>query len=156
MPAVKQSPGTAFDIRMAAGGPADADVGRGLSNLLQIELQKDDNRLHPDASSPDEIISCSIVAYQTPPATQYVRQETQFQKGRPVQVAVPYYKVTGLLTITYQVSDAHKKTLDAGTTTAHYSREFQAGTNKATDESLSSKVTNPFKRIAGKKERTKP
>jgi hypothetical protein len=151
MPAVIQLPGTAFDVRMAGGGPADADVGRELSNLLLIELQKDDDRLHSDPSSPDEIISCSIVAYQTPPPTQYVRQETQFPQGRAVQVGVPYFKVTGLLTITYQVSDAHKRTLDAGTITANYSREFKAGTNEASDESLSSKVTNPLKRIVGKK-----
>ena len=151
LPAAIQLPGTAFDIRMAAHGPADSDVGGGLTNLLSVELQKDDNRLHSDPNSPDEIISCSVLAYQTPPPISYVRQETVFQKGHAVQVAVPYYKVTGLLTITYQVSDARKRTLDAGTITGNYSREFQAGTNAATDESVSSRLTNPFKRMAGKK-----
>ncbi len=73
------------------------------------------------------------------------------QKGKSLEQPVQYYKVTGTVTVTYQAKDGGSRVLDSDTITASYSQEFQAGTNQATGESLQDKVTNPFKRLAGKK-----
>jgi hypothetical protein len=81
----------------------------------------------------------------------YSRNEVVFQKGRNVEQPVQYYKVTGVVSVTYQAKDGQSRILDSDTITANYSQEFQAGTNQATGESFQSKVTSPFKRLAGKK-----
>ncbi|MGH9702859.1 MAG: hypothetical protein ACRD4K_05750, partial [Candidatus Acidiferrales bacterium] len=107
------------------------DLASALSDLLLVTLQKNDTRLHVDKTSPDVVITYSIITYQTPPPTTFIRQETQLQKGKLVQVPVQYFKVTGELSIAYQALDSKKRPLDAGTIDKKYSQDFQAGTNQA-------------------------
>lgn len=68
-----------------------------------------------------------------------------------MQQPVMYYKVTGSVNVAYQAKDGQSRVLDSDSIAANYSQEFQAGTNQATGESFQSKVTSPFKRLAGKK-----
>jgi len=73
------------------------------------------------------------------------------KKGVPEQQN-QYYKVTGEVTISYQVKDAHAHTLDSDNIVENYSQTYQSGTNQADGESAASKVSDPFKRLAGKKD----
>ena len=131
LPGLIHLPGNGIDIRPVVRDPTQRDLAQALSDLLLVTLQKNDTALHSDKTSPDVVIAYSIITFQTPPPTTSVRQETQLQKGKFVQVPVQYYKITGELTIAYQATDAHKRALDAGTITKKYAQEFQAGTNQA-------------------------
>lgn len=148
LPAVIQLPGTTVDVRIVSRGPAGADLANNLANLTLVQLQKNDNHLRSDPSSPDSVIAYSVIAYQPLRTTPFSRQETQLQKGKLVQVPVRYNKITGQLTVTYQVFDSHKRALDADTITANYSRDFAQKTNQAADQnqtnSITSKIRNPF------------
>jgi len=151
MPAAVRLPGPGFDVQVNAHDAGNADSARMLSDLLTNELQKYDKKLQVKATSPDELIHCTIMTFQIPPPVPYTRNEVVLQKGKSVEQPVQYYKVTGTVNITYQAKDSQARTFDSDSVTASYSQEFQAGTNQATGESLESKVTNPFKRLAGKK-----
>jgi hypothetical protein len=151
MPAAIHLPGPGFDVKVTAHDANNADAAQLLTDLLTTELQKYDHKLQVKPSSPDELIRCTITTFQIPPPVSYVRNEVMLQKGRSSQQPVQYYKVTGSLSVTYQARDGQSRVLDSDGVTATYSQEFQAGTNQATGESLQAKVTNPFKRLAGKK-----
>ena len=151
MPATVHLPGPGFDVKVNAHDSGNADAARMLSDLLTNELQKYDKKLQVKATSPDEVIHCTIMTFQIPPPVSYTRNEVVMQKGRSLEQPVQYYKVTGAVSVTYQAKDGQARVLDSDGVTANYSQEFQAGTNQATGESLESKVTNPFKRLAGKK-----
>lgn len=151
MPASVHLPGPGFDVQVNAHDAGNADSARMLSDLLTNELQKYDKKLQVKATSPDELIHCTIMTFQIPPPVPYMRNEVVLQKGKSVEQPVQYYKVTGMVNITYQAKDGQARNLDSDSVTANYSQEFQAGTNQATGESFQSKVTSPFKRLAGKK-----
>lgn len=147
LPALIHLPGTAIDIRPVVRDQANGDVAQALSDLLLVTLQKNDTRLHVDKNAPDVAISYTIITYQTPPPTTFVRQETQLQNKHLVQVPVQYSKVSGELTIAYSVLDARRKALDAGSITQKYSQDFQVGTNQPAGESGG---LNPFGVFTGK------
>ncbi len=151
MPAAVHLPGPGFDVQVNAHDAGNADAARMLSDLLTTELQKYDKKLQVKPTGPDEVIHCTIMTFQIPPPVSYTRNEVVFQKGKNASQPVQYYKVTGSVSVTYQAKDGGARVLDSDGVTAKYSQEFQAGTNQATGESLESKVTNPFKRLAGKK-----
>jgi hypothetical protein len=151
MPAAVHLPGPGFDVQVNSHDAANADAARMLSDLLTTELQKYDKKLQVKPSGADEVIRCTIMTFQIPPPVPYTRNEVVFQKGKSVEQPVQYYKVTGSVSVTYQAKDGGSRVLDSDGVTAKYAQEFQAGTNEATGESLQAKVTNPFKRLAGKK-----
>ena len=91
------------------------------------------------------------MTFQIPPPLVFTRNEVVLQKGQSLEQPRQYYKVTGSVSVTYQAKDGQARVLDSDGITANYSQEFEAGTNQATGESLGAKVTNPFKRLAGKK-----
>jgi hypothetical protein len=151
MPATVHLPGPGFDVQVNAHDSGNADLARMLSDLLTNDLQKYDKNLQVKATSPDEVIHCTIMTFQIPAPTAFTRNEVVLQKGRSLEQPVQYYKVTGSVSITYQAKDGQARVLDSDGVTANYSQEFQAGTNQASGESFQSKVTSPFKRLAGKK-----
>ncbi len=151
MPASVHLPGPGFDVQVTAHDANSADSARMLSDLLTTELQKYDKKLQVKTTSPDETVHCTITTFQIPPPVTYTRNEMVFQKGKNMEQPVMYYKVTGSVNITYQAKDGQSRVFDSDSIAANYSQEFQAGTNQATGESFQSKVTSPFKRLAGKK-----
>lgn len=151
MPASVHLPGPGFDVQVTAHDANSADSARMLSDLLTTELQKYDKKLQVKTTSPDETVHCTILTFQIPPPVTYTRNEMVFQKGKNMEQPVMYYKVTGSVNVTYQAKDGQSRVLDSDSIAANYSQEFQAGTNQATGESFQSKVTSPFKRLAGKK-----
>lgn len=151
MPASVHLPGPGFDVQVTAHDANSADSARMLSDLLTTELQKYDKKLQVKTTSPDETVHCTILTFQIPPPVTYTRNEMVFQKGKSMQQPVMYYKVTGTVNVAYQAKDGQARVFDSDSITANYAQEFQAGTNQATGESFQSKVTSPFKRLAGKK-----
>ncbi len=151
MPAAVHLPGPGFVVQVSAHDQNNADSARMLTDLLTTALQKYDKTLQIKEASPDETIHCTVLTFTIPPPTPYTRNEVVLQKGKSIEQPVQYYKVTGTASIAYQAKDSQNRILDSDTITANYAQEFQSGTNEATGESLESKVTSPFKRLAGKK-----
>jgi hypothetical protein len=151
MPATVHLPGPGFDVQVNAHDSNNADAARMLTDLLTTELQKYDKKLQVKPTSPDELIHCTIMTFQIPPPVVFTRNEVVLQKGQSLEQPRQFYKVTGSVSVSYQAKDGQARVLDSDGITANYSQEFEAGTNQATGESLGAKVTNPFKRLAGKK-----
>lgn len=151
MPAIVHLPGPGFDIQVTARDTRNVDAAQMLTDLLTTELQKYDKNLQAKKTAADEVIRCTIMELQIPPPTPYIRNEVVLQKGHSLEEPRQYYKVTGSLSLTYQAKDGQMRILDSDSITARYSQEFEGGTNQATGESIQSKITNPFKRLAGKK-----
>jgi hypothetical protein len=151
MPATVHLPGPSFDVKVIAHDSGNADAARMLTDLLTTELQKYDKNLQVKETSPDEVIHCTIMTFQIPPPVVFTRNEVVLQKGQSLEQPRQFYKVTGSVSVTYQAKDGQARVLDSDGVTANYSQEFEAGTNQATGESFQAKVTNPFKRLAGKK-----
>jgi hypothetical protein len=151
MPAAVQLPGNGFDVKVDTHDTANADAAHMLTDLLTTEMQKYNKKLQVKETSPDEVIRCTIMTFTVPPPSNYTRNETVYQKGRSIQKPVAYFKMTGSVSITYQAKDNQNRILDSDRVNENYSQEFQAGTNESTAGSIETKLTNPFKKLAGKK-----
>ena len=126
-------------------------MAQALADVLETDLLKNDHRLKVEKNSPDFVVSCTITHYEIPAPQSFVRNEVVVQKGHNLEEPKKFYKVTGTLEVAYQAKDRTGKVLDSDNFTAKYSRDFEEGTNQATDKSTASKVADPFKRMAGKK-----
>ncbi len=150
--AVKLSNVTSFNVSANARAKGQEDVAQSLSDILETEILKNDKRLRSEKTSPDLLISGTITHFEIPPPKTSVRSETVFQNGRAVQVPKQYYRLVGELEIAYQAKDPKSgHVLDSQNLAAKFNREFEGGTNQATDKSIGSKFSDPFKRLAGKK-----
>jgi hypothetical protein len=150
--AVKLTGISTFSVAGNAKSKDQGDVAQNLSDILVSEIQKDDRRLQEDKNSADLVISCTITHYEVPPPQTSTRSEAVLQNGHMVQVPKQYYRLIGELEVAYQAKDRKTgKTLDSQNLNAKYNREFESGSNEATDKSITSKVTDPFKKLAGKK-----
>jgi len=150
--AVKLTGISTFSVVGNAKSKDQADVAQNLSDILVTEIQKDDRRLQEEKNNADLVISCTITHYEVPPPQTSTRTESVLQNGHMVQVPKQYYRLTGELEVAYQAKDRKTgKVLDSQNLNAKYNREFESGTNEATDKSLTSKMADPFKKLAGKK-----
>jgi hypothetical protein len=150
--AVKLDSISTFAVVGNAKSKDQGDVAQSLTEILVTELQKDDKRLQESKNSPQMEISFTITNYELPPAQTSTRSESVLQKGHMVQVPKQYYRMIGDLEVSYQAKDQKAgRVLDSQNLSAKYNREFESGTNQATDKSLGEKVTDPFKKLAGKK-----
>jgi len=151
LPAAIHLTATSFTVNATSREKSQADVAQSLSDLLETELLKHDKRLHAEKNSPDLLISCTITNYETPPPQAFTRNEVVVQKGHSLEEPKKFYKVTGALEVAYQAKDRSGKILDSDNLAAKYSKEFEEGSNQAAAKSVGSKITDPFKRAAGKK-----
>lgn len=151
LPAAVKLPGAAFDVQVTAHDATNSDVAQSLSDLLPIEIEKNDKNLHEEKSTPDEVISCTVTVFETPPPQSFSRNEVVMQKGHSIEEPKKYNKITGNLSVAYRAIGGKSSVIDSRTLTATYSQDFEAGTNTAADESVGSKMVDPFKRLAGKK-----
>lgn len=148
LPAAVHFTGTSFDVRVTSRDAAHNNVAQTLGDLLPTELQRENNQLHVDKGAPELQINCTITSFETPPPVPFSRNEVTMQKN--AEQPKKYYKVTGTLTVAYQARDKSRM-IDSDNITAKYSQDFEEGTNAAANESIGSKVVDPFKRLAGKK-----
>jgi hypothetical protein len=150
--AVKLTSITSFNVSANARAKGQEDVAQSLSDILETEILKNDKRLRSEKTSPDLLISGTITHFEIPPPQTSVRSETVIQNGRAVQVPKQYYRLVGELEIAYQAKDPKGgHILDSQNLAAKFNREFEGGTNQATDKSIGSKFADPFKKLAGKK-----
>ncbi len=147
LPAAVQFTASSFAVRVTSRDAAHNNVAQTLADLLPTELQREDKQLHVDNNAPELQISCTITGFETPPPVPFARNEVTMQKNAPPK---KYYKVNGTLTVAYQARDKNR-VIDSDNITAKYSQDFEEGTNAAANESIGSKVVDPFKRLAGKK-----
>jgi hypothetical protein len=151
LPSAIKLTATSFAVNTTAHDKNQADVAQALADVLETDLLKNDHRLKVEKNSPDFVVSCTITHYEIPAPQSFVRNEVVVQKGHNLEEPKKFYKVTGALEVAYQAKDRAGKVLDSDNFTAKYSRDFEEGTNQATDKSMASKVADPFKRMAGKK-----
>ncbi len=151
LPSAIQLNASSFAVKAAAHDKAQADVAQSLSDVLETDLLKNDHKLRVEKNSPDFVVSCTITHYEIPAPQSFVRNEVVVQKGHNLEEPKKFYKMTGSLDVAYQAKDRSGKILDSDNFEAKYSREFEEGTNQATDKSIGSKIADPFKRVAGKK-----
>jgi hypothetical protein len=150
--AVKLSNITSFNVSANARAKGQEDVAQSLSDILETEILKNDKRLRSEKSSPDLLISGTITHFEIPPPQTSIRSETTIQNGRSVQVPKQYYRLIGELEIAYQAKDPKSgHVLDSQNLAAKFNHEFEGGTNQASDKSIGSKFSDPFKKLAGKK-----
>jgi hypothetical protein len=147
LPAAVHFTATSFDVHVTARDAAQNTVAQSLADLLPTELQRENRDLHVDKAAPELQIGCTITSFETPAPVPFSRNEVTMQKNAPPK---KYYKVTGTLTVAYQARDK-SRVIDSDNITAKYSQDFEEGTNVAANESIGSKVVDPFKRLAGKK-----
>lgn len=151
LPSAVKLTATSFAVHTTAHDKNQADVAQALSDVLETDLLKNDHRLKVEKNSPDFVVACTITHYEIPAPQSFVRNEVVVQKGHNLEEPKKFYKITGALEVAYQAKDRSGKTLDSDNFTAKYSRDFEEGTNQATDKSMTSKIADPFKRAAGKK-----
>ena len=151
LPSAVRLSATSFAVKTSAHDKNQADVAQSLSDVLETELLKNDHRMKVEKNSPDFVVSCTITHFEIPAPESFVRNEVVMQKGHSLEEPKKFYKVTGNLDVAYQAKDRSGKVLDSDNFEAKYSRDFESGTNQATDKSFTSKVADPFKRMAGKK-----
>ena len=151
LPAAVKLPGAAFDVQVTAHDANNSDVAQSLSDLIPIEIEKNDKNLHEEKTTPDEVISCTVTAFETPPPQSFSRNEVVMQKGHSLEEPKKYNKIIGNLSVAYRAIAGKSSIIDSRTLTATYSQDFEADTNTAADESVGSKMVDPFKRLAGKK-----
>ena len=88
MPATVHLPGPGFDVQVNAHDANNADSARMLSDLLTTELQKYDKKLQVKATSPDEVVHCTIMTFQIPaPADIYCRRDYRSAYRRSMGLA---------------------------------------------------------------------
>jgi hypothetical protein len=151
LPAIVHLTSDSFNVRVTARDKEQADVAQSLSDILETELLRDNNRLHVDKNAPGVTISCSITHFEIPKAQSFTRNELVLQKGHNLEQPKKFYKMSGTLEVAYQAKDRSGKVLDSGNLQAKYSKEYEEGTNQAADKSLATKVIDPVKRAAGRK-----
>ena len=151
LPSAIRLTASSFAIQANAHDKNQADVAQSLSDMLETELLKNDHKLRVEKNSPDFVVSCTITHYEIPAPQSFVRNEVVVQKGHNLEEPKKFYKVTGALDVAYQAKDRAGKVLDSDNFEGKYSREFEEGTNQASDKSIGSKIADPFKRVAGKK-----
>ena len=152
LPAAIHLTDTTFTVKTTARDKAQADVAQSLSEILETELLKNDSRLHVEKSSPELLISCTVTHFEIPPPQSFTRNEVVLEKGHSLEEPRRYYKVTGVLEVAYQVKDARSgRVLDSDNLSTKYAKDFEQGSNQTADQSLQSKVMDPFKRVVGKK-----
>ncbi len=148
--AIKLNAGS-FSIKANAHDNTQTDVAQSLSDVLETELLKNDHKLRVEKNTPDFTVVCTITHYEIPAPQSFVRNEVVVQKGHNLEEPKKFYKMTGSLDVAYQAKDRTGKVLDSDNFSAKYAREFEEGTNQATDKSIGSKIVDPFKRVAGRK-----
>jgi hypothetical protein len=150
--AVKLTGISTFEVTGNAKNKDQADVAQTLSDVLTTEIQKDDRRLQEDKKAPELVITTTITHYETPPPQTSTRNESVLEKGKMVTIPKQYYRIFGELEVAYQAKDQNSgRMLDSQNLSSKYNREFESGSNQATDKSVTAKMTDPFKRLAGKK-----
>ena len=142
---------SSFEVKTTAHDKSQADVAQSLGDVLETELLKNDHRLKVEKNSPDFVVSCNLTHFEIPAPQSFAHNEVVMQKGHALEVPKQFYKISGTLEVSYQAHDRSGKTLDSDNFTAKYSRDFESGTNQATDKSITSKMADPFKHLAGKK-----
>ncbi|HST10530.1 MAG TPA: hypothetical protein VLL05_09130, partial [Terriglobales bacterium] len=151
LPSAIKLTASSFAVKTTAHDKNQVDVAQSLSDVLETEIMKNDHKLRVEKNSPDFVVTCTITHYEIPAPQSFVRNEVVVQKGHNLEEPKKFYKMTGALDVAYQAHDRSGKVLDSANFNAKYSREFEEGTNQATDKSITSKMVDPFKRAAGKK-----
>lgn len=143
LPALVHLPGTSLEVKVE--GYAD-EVAHDLQSLLEAELLKDDPQLRIESHNPSAVIICRITDFAHPKPTVTMRPNLAATKNAPKEL--PYERVTGSLSISFQARSSSGQTLASDNVTAKYDREFDSAGNTAS-EGIKGSMTSAWKRMTG-------
>ena len=143
LPALVHLTGTTLEVKVE--GHAD-DVARDLQSLLEAELLKDDPQLRIESHNASAVIICRITDFAHPQPTVTMRPNLAATKNAPKEL--PYERVTGSLSISFQAKSSSGQTLASDNVTAKYDREFDSSGNTAS-EGIKGGMTSAWKRMTG-------
>ena len=143
LPALVHLQGTSVEVKVE--GHAD-EVAHDLQSLLEAELLKDDPQLRIESHNASAVIICRITDFAHPQPTVTMRPNLAATKNAPKEL--PYERVTGSLSISFQARSSGGQTLASDNVTAKYDREFDSAGNTAS-EGIKGSMTSAWKRMTG-------
>ena len=161
LPAVIHFTGTTFQVKVTSRDPKHADLALILKDRLETELSKSNPHLQADEKSPELVITCIVTGFDLPPEEHFSKNAMVMTKSapnaqgkqqtKPTEIPVQYKKIKGSLDVSYEARDRNQHTVDAKNVPVKYSEDFEAATNQPANQSSLEKMSDPFKRIFGKK-----
>jgi hypothetical protein len=161
LPSVIHFTGTTFHVKVTSRDPKQADVAPILKDRLETELSKSNPHFQANEKSPELVITCIVTSFDLPPEEHFSKNEMVMTKSapnaqgkqqtKPTEIPVQYKKIKGSLDVSYEARDRNQHTVDAKNVPAKYSEDFEAATNQPASQSSLEKMSDPFKRIFGKK-----
>jgi hypothetical protein len=147
--------GTTFKVKVEATG-LQSDLATDLQSTLESMLIRNDSRLRSEEDHPETVISCRVTSYATPPPQMTSQAAvTSGTKGKVSLQNQPMERVTGLLTVSFQVKDRAGRSLAADNVTAKFDQEYSAtGAQQGMLHSMTHTVTHLTK--GGQNEDTPP
>lgn len=143
LPALVHLTGSSIKV-VVPGSDNTGDVSYDLQALLETELLKDDPNLRSEPNNPDMIVTCNITGFYHPGPTVTTRPGV----GVTGLQNQDYTRITGTLSISFQVKDAVGHQLIADNVEAKYDEEFDAMGN-STSKGVKGSFTGTFKRLKG-------
>jgi hypothetical protein len=145
LPALVQLPGTTVDI-VVTGHAGTTELVSDFKSMLTSELLKEDPRLSVVDRASDSTITCQILDFQHPPATNGSRPG--ISNGKTEAKPITYTRVTGDLRVSFLARGKANRTIGSDNVIAKYDEEFDANGNAASGGLLGG-MKNGMKRITG-------
>ena len=143
LPALVHLSGASIGVKVSG---ATADIQHDLQSLLEAELLKDDPQLRVEENSPAAWMICHITDFAHPQPTVTMRPNLAAGKNGPKEL--PYLRVTGSLTVAFQVKSSGGQTITSDNVSVHYDKEFDSSGNTAS-EGLKGNMVSAWKRVTG-------
>jgi len=126
------------------GQDSAGDVAYDLQALLETELLKDEPSLRVEPNKPDTIVTCSITGFYHPEPTASTRSAVGVTGLKNEQST----RVTGSLSVSFQVKTAAGQQLIADNVEAKYDQEFDA-MGDSTSQGVKGSVSGTWHRLKG-------
>lgn len=144
LPALVHLTGNSFKVKVS-GRENQVDLSRDLGAQLETELMKDDSNLRAEEAAPSILISCQITEYAHPQPT--VTQRPNLAAGKNGPKTLPYLRVTGSLSISFQARTG-SQIVASNNVTAKYDEEFDSSGNNASHGVMGT-MSSAWHRVTG-------
>jgi tetratricopeptide (TPR) repeat protein len=127
LPALIQLPGTRITVKVVTVHPGQVDEAADMQSQLMTELLKNDPNLQEDDVHPQVIVNCQITefAHPAPVVTAQVVPGKNLL-GRSQPQTENFTRITGALTVAFQVKTATGRTLTSDNVRVNYDQQFNA------------------------------
>lgn len=127
LPALVQLPGKTIRVRVTSAHQNTDVISTDLQSQLTTELLKNDRTLQEDENNPAVTISCQITSYAHPqPIVTQRNVPATSMTGKTTTQSASFTRITGSLTVAFQVKTNTGKVVASENETANYDQEFNA------------------------------